>query len=1014
MKTVSYYLSVLLAGLLISTLTFAQSRVIQGTVTDENKHPLSFVSVNIKGTNKGAVTDKNGVFSLEVAPNASLIVRAVGFLTKEVGIGSSNTLAITLAESASDLNEVVVTALGVKKEKRNLTFSSQEVKSDEILRAREPNIVNTLTGKVSGVQITNSSGMPGSSARIVIRGITSLTGENQALIVMDGVPINNDETDNPNDGGPGSNRLSDIDPGIIESINVLKGAAATALYGSAGARGVVLITTKRGGENRKPTVTLTSGLSFENAYFPDRQTAYAQGTNGIYYDGETAATKTSMSWGPRMDTLKVNGVKVPAHNQFKEFFRTGVTTNNTVAVEGGNASSSYYMSYSYFNQQGTIPETDYTRHSLFAKYTTKIYDKLTATFQITYSSVKNHRMPEGYGLENPLWTVYAAPVSYNLKPYLNDDGTQRLYRYSRNNPYWVLDNVLNTTTVNRYLPVLTFVYAPTDWLSVTERMGADMYGDQLQYHVNMNDITYTTGLIQSKHSTFRQFNHDFIVQLKKQFTPKINTSLLLGNNVYSNYSDYMQAIGKGLAKAGYYNMASASSVTYTESQAMVRKVGFYAQAELDYNRMLIFNLNGRYDGSSVLSASNRYYPYGSAAGAFIFSEILPEKVKKTINFGKVRASYAIVGNDNVGAYTTTTPYYQATIYGDVSSNLTFPYNGQNGFLISSGLGNANLKNELQKELELGLEMKFLDNRLGFETSWFDRKMTDGLVGGIALPNSTGYATTTINSARMETKGLEVLLNVTPVRTKDFSWDVTMTYTKMNSKVQEIGAGLDQTSIGSTWAVVGQPWGVLKGTKYARTADGQLRINASGLPYSDDNSNILGNTTPDWLGSITNQFHFKQFGLSFYFDTRQGGQLQNSDDGYNLYYGVSKITESRADRVVKGISDETGQANTVSVSAQKYYQQVSGITEAVIQDASYIKLRNVSLSYNLGQKELRRLPFKNASIVLTGRNLWIHKSSSFTGADPEANSWGNGNGSVGLYSFTAPTSRSYDCTIKLTF
>lgn len=1014
MKRFSYYLSALLAGLLFSALTFAQSRVIEGTVTDENKSPLSFVTVNIKGTNKGAVTDKNGKFSLEVTPAATLVVRAVGFLTKEVGAGTGPTLQIVLSESASDLNEVVVTALGVKKEKRNLTFSSQEVKSEEILRSREPNIVNTLAGKVSGVQVTNSSGMPGSSSRIVVRGITSLNGENQALIVMDGVPVNNDETDNPKDGGSGSNRLSDIDPNVIESINVLKGAAATALYGSAGARGVVLITTKKGGTNRKPSVTLSSGLSFEQSYLPDRQTAYAQGEHGIYYDGSTTATLNKNSWGPRMDTLRVNGEKVAFHNQAKEFFKTGVSTNNTISTEGGNATSSYYLSYTYFNQQGTIPNTDYTRHNLFAKYTTQILSNLSATFQLTYSSVKNNIMPQGWGLENPLWTIFAAPVSYNLKPYLNADGTQRMYRSGRNNPYWVLDNILNTTVVNRYLPVATFVYSPTSWLSVTERMGADMYQDQLHYHINVGDVTYTNGAVLSMNQTLRQFNHDFIVQLRKDFSTKLNTSLLLGNNVYSKYNDAMSATGLGLAKPGYYNMASASSVTYNESSALVRKVGFYAQGEIDYNRTLILNLSGRYDGSSVLSSSNRYYPYGSAAAAFIFSEVLSEKLKKTINFGKVRASYAIVGNDNVGAYTTNTPYYQAVIYGDVSSNLNFPYNGQNGFLISTALGNAQLKNELQKELEFGLEMKFLDNRLGFEASWFDRKMSDGLVQGIALANSTGFSSTTINSARMETKGLEVLVNATPVRTKDFSWDVTMSYTKMNNKVTEIGAGLNQTSLGNTWAIVGQPWGVLKGTKFARTADGQLRINAAGLPYSDDGSNILGNVTPKWMGSITNQFRFKQFGLSFYFDTKQGGQLQNADDGYNLFYGVSKVTENRQDRVVKGISDATGQQNTVSVTGQQYYQQISGITEAVIQDASYIKLRNVSFSYSLGQKTLSHLPFKNASIILTGRNLWIHKSSSFSGPDPEANSWGNSNSSLGLYSFTTPTSRSFDATLKITF
>lgn len=1011
MKRNIFHLLALLAGLLLYSSAYGQTRTIEGTVTDDKKQPISFASVIIKGTTKGTTTAQNGSFKLEAATDAILIIRAVGYTTKELS-ATGNHLDITLSENASDLNEVVVTALGLKKEKRNLTFSAQEVKSDEILRAKEPNVLNTLTGKVAGVQVTSSSGMPGSSARIVIRGITSISGENQALIVMDGVPINNDESGGTYNGGSGTNRLADIDPSTIENINVLKGAAATALYGSAGARGVVLITTKKGAVNRKPTVSVSSGLSFERTIFPDRQYLYAQGDKGRYIDGETG--KSSTSWGPRIDTLTVNGQKVQAHHPLEEFFRTGITSNSTASVSGGSNASNYFMSYAYFDQKGTIPKTSYKRHSVFAKFNTQIADNLNATFQLTYSTAKNEKVPEGYGLESPLWTVFTAPVSYDLKPYLNPDGTQRLYRYSRNNPYWVLDNVLNTTTVNRFLPVITFVYTPFEWLSVTERAGADIYTDQQSYHVNMKDITYVNGLTYSNNKNFRQFNHDFIIQLKRQFGEKVNASLLLGNNVYSEHGDFMTALGLGLAKEGYYNMASASAVTYTESQYLRRKTGFYAQAEIDYNRMLVLSLTGRYDGSSVLSRENTYYPYGSVAGGFIFSELFRDKLKQVIGFGKIRASFASVGNDNVKTYATTTPYNQAVIYGDVSSNLTFPYNGQNGFLISASVGNPNLRNELQKEYELGLEMKLLDNRIGLEASYFNRKMSQGIVENISLANSTGYSSTTINSAKMSTNGIEVLLSLTPVRTRQFSWDVTINYTKLNQRVDYIGGGLTQTSIGTIYAKEGAPWGLIYGTKYARTADGQLRINDAGLPYASGEFDVVGNITPDWLGGITNQLRYKNFGLSFFFDTKRGGDILNSDDGYGLYYGSSKATEKRDDRVVPGISDIDNAPNKKSVTGQAYFQQISGITEAFIQDASYIKLRNVSLSYSLNKSAMKRLPFKDASIVLTGRNLWIHKDAGFSGSDPEVNSWGAGNAGLGVYTFSAPTARSYDCTLKFTF
>lgn len=987
----------------------AQTVAVKGKILDEEGKPIIGASIKIKGRNLGTTTKDDGSFSLNVKEKTVLVISAIGYKVQEAE--ASSDLQVKLLKSVDALDEVVVTALGVKREKRNLTFSSQELKGDELVKSKEPSVLNAITGKVAGVQVTSASGTPGSSSRIIVRGTTSLYGENQALIVLDGVPIDNSETGSTPNGGSGNSRLSDIDPSIIENINVLKGAAATALYGSAGARGVVLITTKKGTGNKKPTVTFSSSTSLEKAILPERQYKYAQGESGVYYDGED--NKTSSSWGPLMDTLYINGVKAKAYNPLKDFFKTGVSTNNTLSVAGGTPQSGYFLSYSYFDQSGTIPKDTYKRHSFFAKFNSQILDNLTATFQMNYSNVNNNKLPDGYGLESPLWTIFTAPVSYDLKPVYNSDGSQRLFRYSRNNPYWVVDNVLNTSTVNRFIPVMNFNYTPTKWLTVTERIGADIYSERQNYHVNTGDVTYTQGYLYNGNTNFRQFNHDLIIQFHHQFG-KFNSSLLFGNNLVSNYTEYMTANGQGLAKAGYYNMASASSVTYSESKYQTRKVGFYAQGEVDYDRYLVLSLTGRYDGSSVLSVDKAYYPYGSAALGFIFSEKLPENLRKVINFGKVRASYAVVGNDNVGAYVTTTPYAQASVSGSVVS-LPFPYNGNNGFLISTSLGNANLKNELQTEKEVGLEMKFLNSRIGFEASYFDRKMTDGLASGVQLAYSTGFASTTINSAIIQTKGLELLVNATPVKTKNFSWDVTINWTKLNNKVLNIGEGASMVNIGQTYAFVGQPYGVLYGSKYDRTATGQLKIDADGLPYSSsDNEGIVGNVTPDWTGGITNTFRFKQFSAGFFIDVKKGGQLINADDMYGYYYGTSKQTENRQDRVIAGISDVDGKANTVVVTAQNYFRRLNSITEAFVQSAAYVKLRNVNLSYNFKRQTLAHTPFREASITLTGRNLWIHKASDFTGSDPEVNSFGSSNGSMGTYSYSTPTSRSYDCTLKLVF
>lgn len=999
--------------------TSAQNKVLKGTVRDEKGDPVPRASVMIKGTKSGTSTADDGSFAISAPPHAVLIISAIGFNNREVKTNGSEPVTVALSPNDNSLNEVVVTALGVKREKRALTFSSQEIKAEELVRAKEPNILNAMTGKVAGVQITSSSGTPGASSRIVIRGATSIIGNNEALIVVDGIPVNNSETGAVN-SGPGSNRLIDFNPSIIESVNVLKGAAATALYGSAGARGVVMITTKSGAGSKKPAITISQDLSFENGIFPKIQNKYAQGDrkeiNGVlydnvYYDGET--DKTSSSWGPLMDTLKVNGQPVQKRNQLKDFFQTGVTSNSTISFSGSNApGSGYFASYSYLDQKGIEPTTYLKRHTVFTKFSTKLTDKITGTFQFNYANSRTNRMPEGYILESPIWTIYTAPVSWSPLPYLNPDGTQRVFRYSRNNPYWVLDNIYTHGTVNRFVPVITLNYSLLKWLNITERMGADMYGEQVKYYEARGSVANPNGVVVDRTNTFRQYNHDLIIDAHKQFN-KINAQLLLGNNVLSTYTQYVEARGVGLSVTnGYDNVANATTQTYSEKHYLTRKVGFYAQGNFDYNHLLNLALTGRYDGTSVLAKSNNFYPYGSAAAGFIFSELLGSQLSSIINFGKLRVSYATVGNDNVDAYALTTPYLNVSSgNNNTIAGISFPFEGQNGFLLSDVLGNPLLKNERVKEFETGIELKTLNNRLGAEISWFNKKVQDGLIP-VTISPSTGYNSTTINTARLQTKGLEVLLNANPVKTGKFNWDLVFSFTKLRSKVLAIHDDLTSISVGFTQAIVGQPYGVKYGTRYARdSATGQLLIDASGLPFADTKQDVLGNIQPDWLAGLTNNVSYGPFTLSFFFDMKKGGVTENNVDGYGYFYGTPKATENRDPRVVQGISTVDNKANTVATNAEDYFRRISGILESVIQDATYIKLRNVSLSYVIPSKVVEKTPIKSASLTVTGRNLWIY-SPHFTGGDPENNSFGSSNGSLGLYSFSTPTPRSINISLKV--
>ncbi|MEO6915488.1 MAG: SusC/RagA family TonB-linked outer membrane protein, partial [Chitinophagaceae bacterium] len=743
-----------------SSLVGLAQKSFSGKILDSTGAPIPGATISVSNSRKGTSSGPDGSFTINAPANASISVTAIGFLKAQATLTESDNNLIYLKNTKNFLEEVVVTALGVKREKRNLTFSSQEIKGDELVQAKDPNVVNALAGKVSGVQITNSSGTPGGSARIVIRGATSIYGNNEALIVLDGVPIDNSETGKVAQG-PGSNRLVDIDPSTIASINVLKGAAATALYGSSGARGVVIITTKNGAGLKKPVVTLSSDLAFDQALYPVLQSTYAQGNLGIYRNGEDQ--KEGASFGPRVDTLKVNGVPVQKRNQMADFFKTGITTSNTISVAGSNAKSSYFLSYSYFDQTGTVPTNNFKRNTFFAKFSTRFNDKVSATIQFNYSGSDRHTVPEGNDLNSPIWTIYSAPISWNPLPYLNPDGSQRVFRNSRNNPYWVLDNVFTKTMVNRLLPIASFVYTPTNWLTITERLGADIYTEQDKFYEALKSVGNPNGVLVDRNSNFRQYNHDFIVDARKK-AGNFDLELLIGNNILSNYTQSVQGRGEGLAVNNFYNVSNASTQTYSESHYLSRKVGFYTQANIDYKRILNLSITGRYDGSSVLSKDKSFYPYASAAMGFIFSELMAEK-SSFLNFGKLRVSYATVGNDNVGPYSLNTPFYPASI-----GTIAFPFQGQNGFQLSSTLGNPTLKNELEKEFEIGLETRIINDRVGLEVSYFDKRISDGIIPGVAISAATGYTGTTVNSAKLNTKGFEVLLVATPVKTAHFNWD----------------------------------------------------------------------------------------------------------------------------------------------------------------------------------------------------------------------------------------------------
>lgn len=982
-----------------SIAAMAQKRAVQGKITDATGSPVPGVTIREKNGTAATVSASDGTFKLDVGENGVLLLSSIGFDAQEVTVAGRTDFNITLLSGAVSLTDVVVTALGVKREKRTLTYSTQQLSGVEIAKTKEPNLVNTLAGKIPGVQITSSSGTAGASASIVIRGNTSVNGSNQALFVVDGVPVNNDETGQIA-AGSGSNRIVDIDPANIESISVLKGAAATTLYGSAGARGVVLITTKNGAD-RAPSVTLGSELSFEKPWLPERQTKYAQGTGGVYYDGDTQ--KSSLSWGPLMDTLTVGGKKATKYDPY-DFFRTGITSNSNISVDGGNANSSYFASYSYFDQKSVMPENFFKRHSVFVKYNTKMGKYFNSTFQLNYANSEQNRLPEGAS-NGPLFVLYGQPVSWNPFPILNPDGTQRGYRFSRNMPEWTINNIENNDKVNRFIPVYTLNATPTKWLTITERLGADLYMEEVKYTERPSPQIGLTGQVHHINTNFRQFNNDLIISTNHSFG-KFNVNALVGNNIFSSYSNAMNTTGTGLTIDDFNNISGASTFSSSQYNYLTRKVGFYAQANIEYNRFISLALTGRYDGSSVLASDKQFYPYGSVATSFVFSELLGDGARSVLNFGKLRLSYATVGNDGVGPYALNTPYVRAGRNTN-AGYFEFPFQGQSGFLLSTTLGNPNLTNERLNEYEAGLELNFLKDRITFEGSYFQRKSVNGIIPGALISSATGYTGTTINSAEIENKGIEILLSAIPVKTNNFNWKTTASFSRLRNKVLALAPGIDQLGR----LIVGQPYNIFYGNRYKRNADGQVLISAAGLPVVDPTQGIVGDANPDFMAGLNNVFTYKQFTFSFFLDMKQGGDVQNDVNAYGYTYGTVKATEKRGPMVIEGISEVDNKPNTVTVDGQTYWQ--SRQYESTIQDGSFIKLRQLTLAYDMKPSVLSRTPFKSASLSVTGRNLWIH-APNFDGADPEVSSYGTGNGAQSIYAFTTPTSRSFNVALRIGF
>lgn len=1038
---------------------FAQ-RTITGKVTDESGEALIGASVLVKGSTTGTVTELDGTYSLRVTDGETVLVFSyTGYNPREVALSASNVVDVVLSAGIT-LETAFVTALGIERDKKALTYSVEKVDGDEIVNAREGNLVNALAGKFSGVQVTSSSGQAGSSARIIIRGNSSFLGNNEPLFVVDGVPVDNSQifgggqTDSNGNGngdsplffGGTTNRIVDIDPNNVENISVLKGASATALYGSRAANGVVLITTKTGKRGSKPTVTLSSTAGYSDARLPKLQKTYAQGLGGVYFNGQPGQ-QISTGWGPRLDTLRLdadgnedpNGTLAPVYDNAKDFFRRGKNLDNTLSIAGGGERAEYFVSYSNKLEEGIVPNNTLRRNAFLAKFGVDLTDKLNVSASVNYVNTKIFSITEGNGRQSYMWTVYGAPASYNLRgegedDYLNPDGTQRNYRTARNNPYFLVDNNGLGSTVNRVLPNLNVTYKFNDWLSLTNRVGTDYYTDRRLYREVVGTLgTFPTGRVYEDVITYQQVNNDLVLQANKRFN-NFDLDVVVGSQINDQRTDRLFTQGVSLSVLDFFNLANASSITVVQNKAQERLVGAYASVSLGYRSFLYLTATGRNDWASTLPKESRSYFYPSISGSFIATDAFEGLQNNPIlSFLKVRLGYAQVGNSAPAYATQTDLYVQSSVGDGERGSILFPFNGQNGFTISNIIGNPDLKPERTSEAEVGLEANFFKNRIRFEGSFYDRLSKDQIFQA-PVAGSSGAVARLVNAGSMRNKGYELLLEVTPIEVGGFRWDIGGTFSQNKNTVESLTDGVDNIRLAGftspgIYIVRDEGYGVIWGSKYERDDQGRVLIDDDpespgyGLPLAvSPNLGVIGSVLPDWTAGLRTTFSYSNeklgsLSLTALMDIRKGGDILNLDNFYLNFYGMTEATLDRDGTksfvFPNGVLSD-GSTNNIQVPyTETYWSNFWGLAEEEwVEDGSFVRLREVTLSYRLPSSLLSNGFIRGLGVAVSGRNLWLH-APNFSGADPETSLYGSANGQ-GFYNFITPGTKGFNVSLNVTF
>lgn len=1064
MRSVTNFICVMALLFMLPCSIYAQSRQVSGTITDSKGAPVPSATVQLKGTNNATAADENGKFNISISgENPVLVISSAGFVTQEISIGESATYSVSMQESGT-LSEVVVTALGISKRQKSLGYATQQVKAENLTFSKEQNVMGALAGKIAGVQVIGSSGASmGGTQKIKIRGYNSISGLDQPLVVVDGTPVSNANFAGA-DGPDLGNAAQDINPDDIESVNVLKGPAATALYGLRGQFGVLMITTKKGKANQKAQVEFSSAFTADRAgNFMPLQNVYGGGTSQTFSTVTVNGVATPYvsnadeSWGPKMDGQLVRHRNswypldpyfgqtqpfVAQPDNIKDYFETGLTFNNSISVTGGSQQASFRLSYNNTDIQGIEPNTYLKRNNISLNTSLKVTDKITASASINYGNNKAQRPDQGYTHSSSRYFLQWFQRSLNmntLKNYKYADGRFLQWNGSNpsnatveslsflnnkpsdwNNPYFNVYENPNNDSRDRYFGNISLTYTPIPQLKLSGAVRSDIYIQNIETRKGIGgfDVNgFSTGKYQNK-----EMNYEFIAQYDESFND-FSLTAIAGTNLYHRRYDYLyQATVGGLSTSNFFNIEGSIDRPVVNNYLDRKRIfSWFTTATIGYKDLIFIDASLRQDYTSTLPSGNNGYTYPSVSTSFIFSELLKAKA---ISFGKLRLSLARAGSD-IGTQLTSNPYAIA-----INGTITSAY-------LPNTLNNPNLQPSFADAFEAGLNMQFLDNRIGFDLTYYKQNNKKQAIT-LDISGSTGYTGTVVNAGNIENKGFEIAVNGVPVKTNKFTWNTQVNFAGNKSKVielipeYEINNRILSSNTYSGVSVyvnaeVGKAYGTLIGRGYRRDPKtNKILLGTNNMPLYEDNHEF-GNIVPDLTGGWVNTFRFGKFDLSALVDFQKGGMFFSWTKMLAVKSGQAAETAATngngknvRDPVadgggvwVSGISEATGQEVNAYVDGKVYYRSTLGthVYEEWAFDASYIKLREVKLGYTFSLNK-SRFKINSINFSVFARNPWMIWQKAPEGLDPSELSAG---GSLSwLEKGQLQTVRSFGCNLNIKF